>query len=538
MEGIVPLPPQRITTRPHTHSLSTSSVQTSPVVAASTRGTPPAPAAPATPAPSTGGTPPAPATPATPGVVVGYNNNCPPNLYVFKDKVCPYREQGCQYRTHIQNLLTRHVVRMHDPNFRQAYRRTTRAPRANPPNVAAEADEEDDFGRVPPLEITPQSARRRREPTTAGPQNAASFGSPDSSTLSVPSPFVRTPTGPAPALPNPISVPTATPATAASPPSNPTTPAIQSSSSHNPLVLSNQVTPPVSQVSPSVPQSLASLDDLSRPRFSSTPRLMPQSVDQQPAEEIVLGSRHHDTDPHNTTNEIKSFQLGENFSMLVCGPSGSGKTVFIAQLIVNKENICEVPPRRIISVYCNNESTINDLPGISLKINVNELNEQYSAEELERYIIRQATDNQPGADAPPSLVVFDDCQMKPILVKAISALFNGNARHNNMSLIYVGQKLFDGHEQNRISGNTKYLVLFKNARFKNECTILNRQINPGRPGIIADMLEALNPFEHLLITFEPRQQGDSKLKYLTNLFKTNHVVPVFVVSPAKSPLET
>ena len=34
--------------------------------------------------------------------------------------------------------------------------------------------------------------------------------------------------------------------------------------------------------------------------------------------------------------------------------------------------------------------------------------------------------------------------------------------------IYVGQKLFDGHEQNRISTNAKYLVLFKNSRFKNE----------------------------------------------------------------------
>ena len=78
---------------------------------------------------------------------------------------------------------------------------------------------------------------------------------------------------------------------------------------------------------------------------------------------------------------------------------------------------------------------------------------------------------------------------------------------------------------------------FKNSIFKNECAILNRQINPGRPGILADMLETLNPHEHLLINFEPRLR-DMKLQYLTNLFQVNHVVPVFVVNTAKSPLET
>ena len=224
--------------------------------------------------------------------------------------------------------------------------------------------------------------------------------------------------------------------------------------------------------------------------------------------------------------------------MMVCGPSDSGKTVFIAQLIVNKESVCEIPPQRIVSVYCNDEATVNRLPQISLRINVNDLNEREgTAEELEHYFIDQAAAGQQGANAPHSLLVFDDCQMKPNLVKAISGLFNGNARHNNISLIYVGQKLFDGHEQNRISSNAKYLVLFKNSRFKNECTVLNRQINPGRPGIIANMLDTLNPHEHLLINFEPRLR-DKKLQYITNLFQTNHVVPVLVVNNTKSPLET
>lgn len=540
MEGIAPLSQQRITTRPHTHSLSSSSIQSSPVVAASINGTPqltrtanprtyagartaqpagPAPIvtppAPQTPA-STGGTPRTPQTPATPAVVVGYNNNCPPGLYVFKDKVCPYHAQGCQYRTHIQNLLTRHVIRMHDANFRQEYRRTTRAPRTHPPAGEPDEEEEEEFGRVPPPELTPPSVRRRREPTSTRQENA-SFGSPDS-TLSVPSPFVRTPAGPVPSFAVPASV---------------SRPAIQSSPSSNPLVLNNQELTPASRnwVSPSIPQSLASLHDLSNPLSNSTPRPINVSP-----EEIFLGNRPPETEQNNVDqqmSEVKSIQFCENFSMMVCGPSDSGKTIFITQVITNRERICSHPPYRIVVVYCNAESNLTQFAHV--KINVNTLdNEQYGPEYLERYFIEVAT-NKKEKNAPHSLVVFDDCQMKPNLVKAISALFNGNARHKNMSLIYVSQKLYDGPDQNRISTNAKYLVLFKNSRFKNESTTLNRQIHPGHPGIIAAMLEALDPHDHLLINFEPNLR-DKRLQYVTNIFQTNHIVPVFVVS--KSPLET
>lgn len=489
MEGIAPLSQQR-------HSLSTSSVQTSPGV----------PASPVVP-------PPTPQTPATPPVVVGYNNNCPPSLYVFKDKVCPYHAQGCQYRTHIQNLLTRHVIRMHDPNFRQEHRRTTRAPRTNPP--ADEADEEEEFGHVPPPELSPRSIRRRREPATTGQENA-SFGSPNStlSVPSVPSPFVRTPRG----LPFPFVVPTSV----SSRQSN------QSSPASNALV--NQGSPSANHnwTSPSV-QGIAPLHELSNPLSHSTP----QSI-RSPPEEIILGGRSPETQQDNQQmSEVKSIQFCENFTMMVCGPSDSGKTIFITQVITNRDRICSYPPVKIVVVYCNAESNLTQFAHV--KINVSELdNEHYGADYLERYFIETATGKK-ETDAPHSLVVFDDCQMKPNLVKAISALFNGNARHNNMSLIYVGQKLFDGHDQNRISTNTKYLVLFKNSRFKNECTTLNRQIHPGHPGILAAMLESLNPHEHLLINFEPRLR-DKRLQYVTNIFQTNHIVPVYVVP--KSPLET
>ena len=119
MQGVVPLTQQEITTRSRESNLGTPRtpqlVQTPNL---------------RTPAPSVNGTLPIVTPPpnhaAGPPVVVGYSDACPPGLFVLKDKICPYHNEGCRYRTHLQNLLTRHVVRMHNPDYRQNYRRPQR----------------------------------------------------------------------------------------------------------------------------------------------------------------------------------------------------------------------------------------------------------------------------------------------------------------------------------------------------------------------------------------------------------------------------
>ena len=160
MQGVVPLTRQELTTR------SRDSTFESPGTPQLTRAPNPRTyagvraAQPAGPAPIV--TPP-PNHAATPPVVVGYNDGCPPSLYVLKDKICPYHNQGCQYRTHMQNLLTRHVVRMHNPDYRQNYKRPRARPQPNPTTV--EPDEEE-FGQVPQPRLSPNSVRRRQEPSS------------------------------------------------------------------------------------------------------------------------------------------------------------------------------------------------------------------------------------------------------------------------------------------------------------------------------------------------------------------------------------
>ena len=145
-----------------------------------------------------------------------------------------------------------------------------------------------------------------------------------------------------------------------------------------------------------------------------------------------------------------------------------------------------------------------------------------------KLFIKTATRNVEGTKAAPSLIVFDDCQNNREVVEVIIDLVTGTARHSNISVIYVAQQLYKGPQQHAISANIKYLTLFKNHRFLNEITTLNTQILPGQPGVLAAMIEKLDRHDHLLIHLFA-DNANRSIKYRVNIFRTEHVIPVFVV---------
>ena len=528
--------------------------------------------------------------------VVGYSQACPPSLYVLKDKICPYRhvDDGCSYRTHIQNLLTRHVRRTHNPDYRQQYRRR-QAPRPRvipddedeqepaapatpqyPPAAAAAADEiaGSPRHRRPPAnhpEQTPTRTHTRSTqvnhntslqvndtPPSAGHSNNTIDLAGHNNTLppalslsqsseqaplehmdtSEPSPL------PAPRLalthhlpstPQPLAL-----THAPSPLPAPRLALTHQLSTPRPLALTHQLSTPqpaplaiTHQPSPA-PLALTrqTVDDPSSPFPPPEAASTPTTAARTGPHEIVLSGQpqpeayDYDERDLRQTTKIRSAQLSKDFTMMVCGPSNAGKTMFVAQLINHRATLCERPPVHIVVVYCNPDPKLTRYA--DTKINVNEINkQQYTQEHLKRIFIKAATQGAEIGKAAPSLLVFDDCQNKKEVVGVIADLFMGGARHQNISVIYVAQTLYSGHDQHQISANSKYLTLFKNNRFKNEITTLNTQILPGQPGIIAAMLEELDAHEHLLINVMANRDNLST-KYMANIFHTNHVIPVFV----------
>lgn len=530
--GITPLTHQRFNIRPHT-----------------------SPSTPVTPHNRLFHTPLAPppatvqqATPATPAIpspaasvannntnaplqtVTGFNAACPPALYVFKDKECPYRYEGagCAYRTHITNLLTRHVRRKHNANYRQEHRQ--RARRVVP------ADDEDE--QVPtPRPLAPideqQQIRRRVPPADNGqamtpPRDTMANPSTRTQSTQVANPSTHT-----------QSTQTIDQNNTSLQSNNQYTPP-PGRSGYSPLILStgspeHSQTPPQASANPdpepaSTPTQSTPALNLSPPTATSTPI---HSSNRSGQNEIVLRGppppqtqHEYDEDDLMQTTKIRSAQLSENFTMMVCGPSGAGKTMFIAQLITHRKTLCEKPPVYIVIVYCNPDPKLIEYGDTN--INVNDSKHQYTKDYLMKLFVKTATRNVEGTKAAPSLIVFDDCQNNREVVEVIIDLVTGTARHSNISVIYVAQQLYKGPQQHAISANIKYLTLFKNHRFLNEITTLNTQILPGQPGVLAAMIEKLDRHDHLLIHLFA-DNANRSIKYRVNIFRTEHVIPVFVV---------
>ena len=127
----------------------------------------------------------------------------------------------------------------------------------------------------------------------------------------------------------------------------------------------------------------------------------------------------------------------------------------------------------------------------------------------------------------PILVIFDD-MINSKSINDIASLFTVDARHLNMSLIFLSQRIFVNNEYFRqISQNSDYFVLFKNPRNSSEIRTLATQITPGNLSLVNIYMEATKePFSYLFINLT--QEGKSETKYLSDLFKKDHLVKAYL----------
>ena len=444
---------------------------------------------------------------------------CPADKYTPKNKICPFRyrtRDGCPYRTHDQNYLTKHVRRMHDGAYRENYRRRRQVParpvtetsaaQASP--LRAALNESRDLQRLVgvrahdtlnesrdlqrPVNVRAHDRQTQTDPVPIGMAN-----------LTTPS-LTRV----APSIDNPISDREAS--------------ALQSTSGSSPNALPTSLSTPdgsrgargtdnsgVRELTPAyIRNNESTLVDVTDPVSTSTPR--------RPALQQV-----------NMRTMPISIQFDENFSMLVSGPSKCGKTYFVSSLLNNLETVCVRPPSKVIWVYTNAQAAHTALtPFVTQFIDVQSFRDS-GEDEIQTYLLKTMKDLT-GPDGH-GLLIFDDCQLKPVMVKVIASLFSGTGRHNNISLIYICQQLFDKDDQKRISTNANYMTIFPSARYRNQARILNDQFfSGGHPGIIDAMFAALGDKEYLLFNLTTRDLRH--VIVLTGLFAQDHIVKVFVPS--------
>ena len=158
-------------------------------------------------------------------------------------------------------------------------------------------------------------------------------------------------------------------------------------------------------------------------------------------------------------------QLKDPFSMLMAGERGAGKTTFTKKLLKEENWLIHPTPQRVIWCYAKQQpNLLSDLKKILPAIEY----VQDIPSEMDSMFDRSVN----------NLMIFCNMMDEVTQDKRISQLFT-RGRHDNLSVIYLTQYLFD-KTQREISVNSDYMVVFKNPRDKTQFTNLARQFMPRK----------------------------------------------------------
>merc|ERR1712025_883326 len=173
-----------------------------------------------------------------------------------------------------------------------------------------------------------------------------------------------------------------------------------------------------------------------------------------------------------------------------------------------------VPPDKALYIYIRfgNKSLKNFFLGVNPKKDYDNI----------------VNDIKASISGEPILVIFDDLIGSSSL-KDIADLFTVDARHMNISLVFLTQRMFVNDESFRqISQNCDYFCIFKNPRNSSEIRTLAQQMTPGNMILVQIYMDATKgPFSYLFINLT--QECDERFKYLSHLFDDIGRVNVYIV---------
>ena len=185
------------------------------------------------------------------------------------------------------------------------------------------------------------------------------------------------------------------------------------------------------------------------------------------------------------------------FTCLVAGPTGSGKTELVKRFVNHLQVMTSPIPTKIIWSYGEWQSIYRLLP--------------------DNVKLVQGLPDLSGYSKEPMLVIIDD-QMHDVN-PSITSLFTKGSHHKNISVIYIGQNLFDkGKEHRTISLNAHYLIVFKNPRDGSQINHLAKQMYPGKSSYVqhAFQLATRDPHGYLLVDL--KQSTPEGLRLRSRIF--------------------
>ena len=193
------------------------------------------------------------------------------------------------------------------------------------------------------------------------------------------------------------------------------------------------------------------------------------------------------------------------FTCILAGLSHCGKTTFAVRFIKNIKKLCS-PPQFHSIVWCLSETSAAPL----------ELKGQVT--------FYKGIPDFKNDSLESKLIILDDL-MRDAYSPLVGDLFSKFSHHRNISVILITQNLFHQARGARdISLNSKYIVVYKNPREKQQVAHLARQVYPENwRGLHQAYLDCTKkPHGYLLVDLV--QDTPDLLRFRTNIFDDHPLV--------------
>jgi hypothetical protein len=191
------------------------------------------------------------------------------------------------------------------------------------------------------------------------------------------------------------------------------------------------------------------------------------------------------------------------------GASGSGKTAFTDRLIRNADALFDQPVAGVMYCYTADqpvfETMAREIPGIVF----------YKGVPTVKSVREWA-----GDDGAHRLLILDDLQTAALESKDVADIATVHSHHSNVSCVTVYQNLFgSGKYARTIALQAHYIVVMKNLRDQTQLSLLSRQIYPGKPQLLPNLMKVTakrHQYPYILIDLSPHSDTDYRLR--TDIF--------------------
>lgn len=207
--------------------------------------------------------------------------------------------------------------------------------------------------------------------------------------------------------------------------------------------------------------------------------------------------------------EDKDLKFKSPFGMIIAGPSSSGKSTFLLKLIAESDELIYPKPASVLYCYGEMSSLIPVFQKAGVGI--------YAGVPPEDVIKRQPK---------PLLLVLDDLLLS-MPEGYLSSLFTAKSHHQNFSIIFVTQNLFE--KKIKVARqNAQYLVLMRSPNSALSVRNIGVQLFPRQLDYFLDAYgqATREPFGYLLI--DMHASSDPILRLRTNIFKEDEEKIIFI----------